>query len=164
MFNAWDFVFLALLLFSAWLGWRLKSLPLLGMGFALALAPLLARRFSPELATFLVENLGGQGLKPHEEDVAWWTLFLLSALLLILLFRGFSKMLATLKLELLDKAFGAFVLAGFSLAMLSLNLGNLRSELKGEKGRALVKSWSWAHLRTDKSPAWLEKVEEKLKY
>lgn len=137
MVNAWDFVFGAFLLFSAWLGWKLKSLPLLGAGFAVTLAPLMA------------ENAG-------------WLVLTLSAALLMLLFMSMSKMLATLKLEFLDRGFGAALCAGIFISLLSLNVGSLEKEVIGNARRNLLKSWTWKHLRVSKEPAWVEALEQKV--
>lgn len=163
MFNAWDIVFLLLALASAWLGWRLKSLPLLGLGFSIAIAPLAARSWSPALGALMVDSLGGAGLKPHQDELAWWLIAVLCFALLIWLFRVFSGMLAALKLELLDRAFGALLLGLAFAALLSLNLDRLRLKLDGAPKKSLGKSWAWSHLRSKNAPAWLQDMEEKFR-
>ena len=161
MLNAWDFLFALILLAFAWLGWRLKSLRLLGAGFAVALAPWLAGLWNHSFGSLLVEKLGGSGLKPNEDEVAWWVLAILCGLALIFLFSGLSKMLAALKLEFLDRGFGALMTAGIFAALLGLNLVHLALKLDRERRVSLRKSWSWAHLRVSKEPAWLEDLEKK---
>ena len=152
MFNAWDFVFALLLLLSCVLGWKLKSLTLLGAGFAFALAPLAAEAWKEPLAQFL----------GCQSSYAWWLLLVAASALLLSLFFSMSKMLATLKLEGLDRGFGALLCAGIFLAALSLNLGRLSAKLGAPRRKALVMSWSWKNLRISKEPAWVADLEEKI--
>jgi hypothetical protein len=164
MVNAWDFVLAALLLGAGWLGWKLKSLPLLGAGFAAALAPLAAAHWKVPLGAFLLDELGGNGLAPHQEQLAWWLILLLGGLALILAFVGLSKMLAQLQLEFLDRGFGALICCGILAALLSLNLGRLAGQLRGPARRVLMQSWSWAHLRAGQEPPWLEELSQKIDF
>jgi hypothetical protein len=157
MLNAWDFVFGLAAGLAAWLGWRLKSLPILGLGFVVALAPWLAELGRESLGSWLE----GPSLRPGASDrMAWWLLWAASAGLLMLLFLGLSKMLAALRLEFLDRGFGAAICLGIFFSILSLNLGGLKDRAQGEARRALVKSWSWKHLRITKKAAWIESIEE----
>lgn len=162
MFNAWDFVFALLLLLSAFLGWKLKSLPLLGLGFAFAVAPLLATKFSPELGTLLVDQLGGEGLKPYQNQVAWWIIAIATGLLLWMLFNGLSKMLASLKLEFLDRGFGALICGVIFTACLSLNMARFSQSCSDRFRKPMVASWSWAHVRSGQEPQWIQDLANKV--
>jgi hypothetical protein len=159
MLNTWDFVFLAGLALAALAGWRLKSLPLLGLGFAAALAPVAAGLWKHPLGAILVDSMGGRSLRPNQDQVAWWLILLLSGFALLLLFGGLSKMLAAVHLESLDRAFGAFLVGTIFLGLLSLNLGALEKRCGGDMRHSLQRSWSWSHLRASKEPAWVGAIQ-----
>jgi hypothetical protein len=162
MFNAWDFVLAALLLLLAWIGWKLKSLPLLGAGFAFELSPMAAATWNGALGRFLLEHLGGKGLSPHQNELAWWLILLGTGAALMMLFLSFSKFLAQLKLEFLDQSFGACMIAAIYLCLLSFHFNSFANLLNGSGRHALAQSWSWNHLRVSAEPLWLENLQEKI--
>ena len=162
MLNAWDIGFIFTLILAAWIGWRLKSLLLLGLGFAFALAPMAAQQWQHALADCLVQNLGGKGLQGQQDKVAYWLIFSVGALLIFLAFRALSGLLKALQLEGLDRAFGAFMTLAMLLAALSLNLQSWSSHLDPGSGSKLRSSYTWAHLHPESSQAWAAKVEQSL--
>jgi hypothetical protein len=163
MFNAWDIAFIFLAFMGLWAGSRLKSLPLLGLGLALALAPLAALQWEKGFANYLVENLGGKGLEGQQDSVAYWLIFFAVATSLFFLFVGFSKLLKALQLEGLDRALGALMVLVILLSCVRLNLKSWSLRLdKGARAK-LAASLTWSQLRPeDPGPAWAKHVEQSL--
>lgn len=160
--NYWDIALIFLLLFGAWAGWRLKSLPLLGLGFAFALAPLAARAWAPDLGKFLVAQLGAKGLQGHQQAFAYWIILAAAAVAIFYAFGALSSVFKALQLGTLDRAFGAFMICATILAILSLNLRAWSFKLEPSWRSSLESSYSWGALHPQSAPRWAEKVEQSL--
>lgn len=163
MLNAWDIAFVFLALLGLWIGWKLKSLPLLGLGFAFALAPLAALKWQDKMADFLVRNLGGKGLDGQQSAVAYWLIFCVAAAIVFLLFKGLSNILKGMQMEGLDRTLGAFMVLVILLACLKLNLKSWSQRVDPGAKSKLSASYTWIHLKPEGAePNWANEVKQTL--
>ena len=115
--NIVDMVLLGILGLAAVLGWKLKSLILLGLGFVFTLAPLAAYWGGPALVPHLLE--AGVS-KSNAGPSASFIVLVASALIIFGIFRLLSKAFQALMLGWLDRGAGALMLsAGLFIFMIA---------------------------------------------
>ena len=110
--NLFDMALAIALLIAAYTGWKLKSLTLIGAGFVVALAPLVATLAGPFAAAWL----RGFGLDADRAvSVGWLVVMLLAGFVIFMLFQLLSRAFKALMLGWLDRGFGAMILVSLVL-------------------------------------------------
>jgi hypothetical protein len=158
--NSVDYFFILAVATAAFAGWKLRSLVMLGIGFALVLAPAVAEALQSPVAASLGTRFSY--FDGQHEALVFWMLIILSGLLIFFLFHGLSRTFESLLLGGLDKGFGALILGGALFLWISYALIYVTPQLVRTSPLRQTIQQSYAYQQLSRLKPQVEKIEKQI--